>query len=305
MIGPALSTLMVSLLVCASGSSSATSGLVDDGVPFFTREEPHLLDAIDAVEAGDPDLAIEYARAAVTDGDDERAIVEYDVGQILVARARSDALAAHEAASPDAQVAPAAQGQAPAAKTPPKLEDARSGFERAAGLARDPRLISEAQLAAGNASLEMGKLEDAISSLRRALVADRNNLRARRNLQRALELKQQQPPEQNQGDDDKQDDKNNDDKKDGEQGDPQAGDQQQPGDEPEKSAGDEKKDEQKDEKKDEKKDQQQPAPEAKKKPTSKEEAKRILQGIRSRERPLTPMEMRGSEKQRPKEGKDW
>lgn len=281
---------------------------VDDGLPFFTREEPHLEDARDALDAGDPDLAIEHARAAITETDDERAIVEFDVAQILVARARSDA----QQEAPDPKAGP------PAAPQAPKLDDARSGFERAAGLAHDPRLISEAQLAAGNAALEMGKLEDAISSLRRSLVADRNNVRARRNLQRALELKQQQPPPPDSGGGkDDEDKKKEDEKKDGEKGDPKDGDQQQKGDEEKKSEGEQKKeDEQKKEeeqpadakdgeKKDEKKEEQKKAEAQKKKPTSKEEAKRVLQGIRSRERPLTPLEMRGEDRQRPKEGKDW
>jgi hypothetical protein len=47
---------------------------------------------------------------------------------------------------------------------------------------------------------------------------------------------------------------------------------------------------------------QAPAP----KPTSKEEARRLLQGLRSRERPLSPLEMRGSNERTPApDGKDW
>ena len=304
---------MNSVLLAAWLAGAAAGEPVDvrDGVPFFTREEPHLRDARDAVEHGDPDLALEHARAAVTSSDDERAIVEYDVGHILVARARADAQAAQQAAAPSTTE----PNQPPAAPQPPKLDDARAGFERAAGLAHDPRLISEAQLAAGNAALEMGKLEDAISSLRRALIADRNNVRARRNLQRALELKQQQPPPPESGDgEDSDDKKDSDEQKDGEEG-----DQKKEGDQPKKDAGkdegDKKEDESKsdkdgdeqkpgdDQKKDEKK--AEPAQQPKKKPTSKEEAKRVLQGIRSRERPLAPLEMRGDERQRPRDGKDW
>ncbi len=297
---------------------------VDEGgdLPLFTRDEPHLQDAVDAVKGGDTDLALAHARAAVAEDDDQRAIVEYDVGQVLVARARAEAAAA-TTTTPNPSSPPDARGAA----APPQLDDARTGFERAAGLAHKPRLIAEAQLAAGNAALEMGKLDDAISSFRRALIADRTNGRARRNLQRALELKRQQPPPK---DDEKDGDQKDSDKKDGEKkdgekkdGDKKDGDKKDGAQKDGAQKDDDKKDH--DKKDGDKKDGDQqkqpegdqktssdqgdqdkggPAP-AKKKPTSKEEAKRVLQGIRSRERPLTPLEMRGVERQRAKEGKDW
>ena len=290
------------------------AGAADDGLPFFTRDEPHLEDARDAADNGDADVALEHARTAQPATDDERAIVEYDVAQILVVRARADAKAAAATTTTKPQ-------QPPAAPAPPKLDDARTGFERAAGLAHDKRIASEAFLAAGNAALEMGKLEEAISDLRRALIADRHNVRARRNLQRALELKQQQPPPPEDGDggNDVDDKKKKDEQKEGEDGAPKDGDQQKPGDKDKqegkqddkngdkkdgpKPADDGKGDEEKEKQKEQEKKEAGAQPQ--KKPTSKEEAKRLLQGIRSRERPLTPLEMRGTEKKRAAEGKDW
>lgn len=306
--------IVVLLAALASASGSAPASVVDDdAVPFFTRDEPHLDDAFDALERGDPDEALEHAHRAVSDDDDERAVVDYDIGQILIGRAR---LEQQQLAQQPKKATPAQDPNVPPPPPEaPKLDDALAAFDRAAAVARHPRLVSEARLAAGNASLEMQKLDDAIAHYRKALVADRDNERARRNLQRALELKQQQPPPQDSGGgENDDDDQKKPDDKDGEQG-----DQQKPGDEQQKDPksgdqpkdGDEQGEEPKggkadDEKKnDDEQKQEQPAQPTKKKPTSKEEAKRLLQGVRSRERPLTPMEMRGADKMRPKEGKDW
>jgi tetratricopeptide (TPR) repeat protein len=298
--------------------------------PLFSRNEPHLEAAIDAMEAGDPDLAIERAHEAVVDDDDERAIVEYDIGQALALRAENDAKAQAAAASTQAQ-----PGQPPAPPPAPKLDDAVESFERAAALAKDKRIQSEAHLAVGNAHLIGQKLDDAIAAYRRALVALPGNERARRNLQRALMLKQAQPPPPPQDGDGEQDDKDKDkdkkdesqdgeqkDKKDaGSKDDPQSGDQDQQKKSDEKKddsaadpadkkddAGDkpeDKKDSESPKDGDDAQQKKQPAQAKPQKPSSKEEAKRLLRGLRSRERPLTPMEMRGADAQRPKNGKDW
>ncbi len=333
---------MIAFLVVIAPLIGAT-GAADDGVPFFTRPEPSLEAAFEALSADDPDVAIERIHDAEASDDDERAIVEFDVGQALIARARKDL---QDAAAKDpkgqAQQQKEQQKQPQKAPQPPKLDDAIQSFERAATLAKNPRITSEAHLATGNASLEMQQIDDAIAAYRRAVVADLSNDRARRNLQRVLELKNQQPPpqEQQQSGDGKSDDqkKQDGDKKDGEQGDQQQkqdGDKQ--GDDRQKD-GDKKEDDAKNDddkdadgdkndqaKKDDPKDKKDGQPDsssaeeqkkkeeqakkaaaaAKKKPTSKEEAKRLLQGLRSRERPLSPLEMRGEETQRPKDGKDW
>lgn len=292
--------------------------------PLFSRNEPHLESAIDALEAGDPDLAIERAHEAVVDDDDERAIVEYDIGQALVLRAENDA----KAQAP----APQTPGQPPAPPPAPKLDDAVVSFERAVALAKDKRIQSEAHLAVGNAHLVGQKLDDAIAAYRRALVALPGNERARRNLQRALLLKQAQPPPPPQdGGDGEQDDKDKtDEPQDGEQkdkkdaassDDPKSGEkdqQQQDGEKKDDSAGDpadpqekpgdkpeDKKDSESPKDGDDAQQKKQPAQAKPQKPSSKEEAKRLLRGLRSRERPLTPMEMRGADAQRPKNGKDW
>lgn len=247
MIAPVCFVVVVAPLVGATGAA-------DEGLPFFTRPEPSLEAAFEALSADDPDVAIERIHEAEADDDDERAIVEFDVGQALIARARKDAKDA--ATQKDAQQKDG-KAQAPA---PPKLDDAIQSFERAAALAKNPRITSEAHLATGNAALEMQKLDDAIAAYRRAVVADLGNERARRNLQRALELKHQQPPppedQQQQSGDGKSDDQKQPDdaqKKDGEQGEQQqkqygdtSGDDQQkkpqdPGDD-QKSADDQKKD---------------------------------------------------------------
>ncbi|MBM4282373.1 MAG: tetratricopeptide repeat protein, partial [Deltaproteobacteria bacterium] len=196
---------------------------VGDGDPIFTRDEPSLAAARRALDADDADLAVDRARAAVSTHANERAVVEYDAAQALRARARKDAAAAQ--ASSSAPGGPAGPGApAPPAK-PPNLDEAIASFERAAGLAVDRRLQSEARLAAGNAALEAGKLDDAIGALRKALVADPANDRARRNLQRALEAKKAQPPPPPKQGGDEQSDQKNDDQKNDEQD--QQQDQQQ------------------------------------------------------------------------------
>jgi len=331
----------LALVVAAASDAPVVTGAAGD-TPVFTRDEPNLAAGRRALLADDVDTAIERFRRAATSTDTERAVVEYDVGQALTMRALAAAKAAQHAAP--AGASPGDAGP-PAPPPPPDVEDAIAAFDRAATLAREPRLVSEARLAAGNAALVGGKLDDAIGQLRRALVADPRNERARRNLQRALTMKQQQPPpppqeggDGDQKDGDKKDGEQKDgqqqqhgDKKDGQQqqdGDKKDGQQQQDGDKKDGQQQDgdkkdgqqqqdgDKKDDQQQQDGDKKDEQPQPAdgedpkkgqaPAPKPKPTSKEEARRLLQGLRSRERPLSPLEMRGTEQRPPATaGKDW
>jgi tetratricopeptide (TPR) repeat protein len=332
--------LAVLLVVAAAGASPDVTGAAGD-TPLVTREEPHLAAGRRALTAGDVDIAIERFRQAVATTDTERAVVEYDVGQALMMRAVAEAKAAQP---PDAQPPGAAAPSTtpPAPPTPPNVDDAIAALERAAALARDPRLVSEAQLAAGNAALVGGKLDDAIAHLRRALVADPQNERARRNLQRALTMRQQQPPpppkdgnDGDKGNGDKSDgDKSDGDKSDGDKsdGDKSDGDKsdgdKNDGDKSdgEKSNGDKSDGDKSDGEKsngdksdgdtstaptadDPAKDGKAPTagPSPPPAPSSKQEARRLLQGLRSRERPLSPLQMRGAKDASPsqKPAKDW
>ncbi len=328
-----LAVVIVVALVAATGPAAPDQ--VGGGDPVFTRVEPHLAAGARALQAEDPDLALERFRRAEASTDEQRAIVEYNAGQALLLQAMTTAEAAAASAP-----SPAA-GEPPTPPTPPEIADTLASFERAAALGRDPRFVSEARLAAGNAALVGSKLDDAIAQFRKALVADPRNERARHNLQRALELKQQQPEQQPQdGDGEGNDDSKKDgDKKDGDQEQKdgaqqgqkdEAGDKDKAGGDDDKPADENKPDDKKesagneqkpaDDKKPGEKDApgdddggegkdgtgegKKPAP-APKKPTSKQEARRLLEGIRSRERPLSPIEMRGTERRPAENGKDW
>jgi tetratricopeptide (TPR) repeat protein len=331
-----MSILLLALVVAGAttGDASSSTAVGDgdgDGNPVFSRAEPNLAAGQRALEHGDIDMALERFRRAVTVTDDERAVVEYDVGQTLTLRAMAAAKAA-TAATTTQTSAPDQGAEAPQRPAPPDVDDALATFERAATLARDQRLASEARLGAGNAALVGGKIDDAISLLRKALVADPHNDRARRNLQRALTMQQQSKPPPSEGGDGDKDKKDQDkDKKDGDQQKQDGGKdtQDKPGDEQNPAgAGDDKQDngdqpeKQNEEPKADNADKPSEPPPGKQdkpgedkspgkgealkaKPTSKEEAQRQLKGIRSRERPLSPFEMRGTERQAPSAGKDW
>ncbi len=271
---------------------------------FFQRTEPNLQAGASALADGNVDAAIESFRAAQPKTDDERAIVEYDVGAALLARAAL-------AAAPD-----------PAASTPgapaPKLDavaldDAIAVFERAYGIAKDRRLKSEAALATGNAAAFASKLDDAIAHYRQAVVADPTNARAKTNLKRTLDAKRAQPPPPPEQDGDSDDDKK---PKDGEDEKPKDGDDKKPkdGEDEKPKDGDDKKPkdgEDEKEPKDPKGEPQQPEDSKEEgaqqdKKLKKEQARRLLEMMRARERPLTPLQMRGEAKAQPaKQGKDW
>jgi Ca-activated chloride channel family protein len=334
-----ITAMLLGLLqLTAPSSAPAPVDEVGGGDVVFTRVEPHLAAGARALAANDPELALERYRRAEATTDEQRAVVEYNVGQALLLQAMTLAAAQQQPAT-NAAPTPGAEPAAP--PPPPDVGDALSSFERAASLGKAPTFISEARLAAGNAALVGNKLDDAIAQLRKALVADPRNERARHNLQRALDLKKQQPPQQNDGDGEKNDDKKDkdDDKKDSEQkndngeqkNDEQKNDSaEQKSDEQKNDSGEQKSDEQKsdsgeqkgdeqknegeqkkgDEQKDDKSEQKpagadgEPKP-APKKPTSREEARRLLEGVRSREKPLSPIEMRGAERRPAENGKDW
>jgi tetratricopeptide (TPR) repeat protein len=329
--------------VQAAPLSSASPGL-------FERGEPELEAGARALQSGDVDNALARFRKAKAEHTDERAIVEYDVGQALLARAQQEGERAQQQAA--ATAGATGQAQPPkaskdddakaAAKT--ALDDARASLERAYNLARAPGLRSESALAWGNAHAQGGDLEKAIEAYRKALVADPSNARAKTNLHRALEEKKkqdQQKQQQQQGGGDKGDDKKNDDdkkpddKKSDEQkqgdkpddkksdaqkqGDQKSGDQKQ-GDKPDDKKGaqggdnDDKKppDDKKGEgqKPDDDKAQDPSKPQdaqAQQKKKSQETARRLLDALKSRERPLSPLDMRGgtNQRQKPAGGKDW
>jgi tetratricopeptide (TPR) repeat protein len=328
-----MSILLLALVVAGAttGDASSSTVAVGDATPVFSRAEPNLAAGQRALDHGDIDMALERFRRAVTVTDDERAVVEYDVGQALTLRAMAAAKEATSATTTKTS-APDQGAEAPQGPAPPDVDDALATFERAATLARDQRLASEARLGAGNAALVGGKIDDAISLLRKALVADPHNDRARRNLQRALTMQQQSKPPPSEGGDGDKDEKDQDkDKKDGDQQkqdggkdkQDKSGDEKNPaGAEDDKQDNDDQPEKQNEEPKADNADKpSEPTPgkqdkpgedkspgkgEAlKAKPTSKEEAQRQLKGIRSRERPLSPFEMRGTERQVPSAGKDW
>lgn len=352
---------------------------IDAPTPLMSRAEPNLDVGRALLDAGDVDGALERFRQATPKSADERAVVEYDVGAALLQRARAAAQSARgqppfgaNAAGAHAPGAPPAppsddEGEDPSAAA---FDDARAAFERAWGLARDPRLKSEAALAAGNTAAERQELDEAVNQYRRAVMADPNNQRALQNLRQVLALKRQQPPPQSGGtkpQDGKQDGKQ-DEQQDGRQGgkqDDKPGDQDdstqrrnsedqkdgdQGGENPQGSKGQGQDSSEKDTQqqggggdqerqdpshKDEGKAASQgadgeqvpkdpaqqgsatkdgdDAPEDKgatatrgPRKQKRDEARRLLDALRARERPLTPLEMRGKQRpQRPAGGKDW
>lgn len=348
---------MNALVATVVGASLWLGAEAPSGAPLtsppalFERAEPHVEDGAAHLADGEPDLAIESFRQAAPTTSDERAVIEYDVGTALLARALLKAAAAPP---PQGQPPPAQPGAPPPTPDPnhpqageagqspdsADLDDARAAFERAYGLARDARLKSEAALAAGNVAAQGNDVDEAIAQYRKALVAFPKNERAKKNLRRVLEAKRAQPPpppQQGDGENDEQDEKDQKDQKEGDEqqqkngekkGDEQEkGDEQKHGedekaqkqqdgeDEKDEKGEDEKEQKQKDgekkdgdeEKKGEKKEDAAPQDAAQKaKKQKKDEARRLLDALRARERPLTPLEMRGQKRrQQPKGGKDW
>jgi Ca-activated chloride channel homolog len=299
--------------------AAASSPIDVEGRPaLFQRPEPNLEAGARHLADGDADAAIESFRKAAASSPNERAIVEYDVGAALLLRAQRSAAAAQPAG-------PGAEGPPPVDKE--ALDDARAAFERAYGLARDPRLKSEAALAAGNTAARKSDIDEAIAQYRRAIVADPTNARAKTNLRRMLEAKKAQPPPEQGGDGQQGNDGDKDEeRKDEEKKDEEQKEQSEPPDQGQKPGGEqgqdgEDQDKDKDKKSDKDKDkeskdkdkeqagssQPEDSEAQQQKKQKKEEARRLLDALRAREKPLTPLEMRGAQKkkQQPKGGKDW
>ena len=289
--------MMLALALALAAGAAAPEVHQGDEAPLFARVEPALADGARALADGDAARALERYRAAAASTPNQRAIVEYDVGQALTAQALASAAPAPapaDAAAPDHAAAP------------PKLDDsmvadAQAAFGRARALAHDPRVKAEAALAGGNLAAVAGKVDDAITQFRQALRDDPSNERARKNLRRALEAKkqqQEQEQQQQQPDGDKNDDQKNDDQK----NDDQKNDDQKNSDQKNSDQNDDHKQDQQ-----QRDQQQQPEPSTRddKKAQKKEAARRMLDALRARERPLTPLELRGAKPVRAKEGKDW
>jgi tetratricopeptide (TPR) repeat protein len=292
----------------SAGAPESSAPSLATSPKFLERAEPNLEQGARLLASGDVDGAIEkFHKAEPRDGD-ERAIVEYDVGSAQLDRA----VASAENAQPASPGAAAAQNGANAPKIDKSaLDDAKASFERAFGLAKDPRIKSEAALAAGNAAARGNDVDEAIAQYRKAVVADPTNARAKTNLRRVLDAKRAQPPPPPQKNDNNDDKKKNDDKNDAKK-DGDKKDQKKDGDknDQQKKDGDDKKDQQQQQQQQNEKKDQQPSPQDQspeaQKQRKKDAAKRLLDAMRARERPLTPLEQRGQERQqRAKDGKDW
>lgn len=180
MIAPVPASLRATLLaavVVAGGDVEAANGWLD-------RVEPSLEQGAEALSRGDFEDAIARFRGARTDGSDEKAMVEYDVGSALYAQAR--------------RAAPATEQGDPSVTPPPvdeaMMREAANAFARAYGLAQDAELRSTAALAEGNAYAHSGELARAVEAYRRSLVASADNRSARENLQTTLRALASPPP---------------------------------------------------------------------------------------------------------------
>ncbi len=288
--------MMIAIVTLALAAGAPTPAAKPaESTPLFSRPEPAIAEGADALADGDAARALDAFRKAKGDTPNQRAIVEYDVGQALAALALASA---QQAAPPAAAPATAPGAGAPDQAAPPqldktKVDDAQAAFSRARGLAHDPRVKAEAALAAGNLAAFAGDVDNAIAQYRQALKDDATNERAKKNLRRTLEAKkQQQQQQQPQDGDKKNDDKKNDDKKnDDKKNDDKKNDDKKNGDQQQQDQ--------------QKQQQQDPGSPEAKKAEKKEAARRLLDALRARERPLTPLEMRGAKPVRAKEGKDW
>jgi Ca-activated chloride channel family protein len=165
-----------------------------------------------------------------------------------------------------------------------RFEEAGKEFLRATE-GQDEALKANAFRSLGNALSKQDKYKEAVAAYRRALALRPDDKASKWNLEIALR-KQKEEEEKKKKDEDKKDDKDKQDKKDQDKQDDK--DKQKQGD------------------KDKQQEQPQPQQGQDKKKQKKDEAKRLLDALRARERPMTPMEMRGQQKQQsPKAGKDW
>jgi Ca-activated chloride channel family protein len=177
-VTPFVAALGLTVVVFAGGARAQATA----EPRWYERTEPHVEAGLRALERGEHTQAIERFREADAEHADERAVIEYDVGQALLLQGR-DELQNAEPASPDE--APPGQDL---------LLQAGESFERAFGIARSEALRSRSALASGNAHALAGELDKAIDGYRRALVADPMNEAARQNLGRVLRAMRAQPP---------------------------------------------------------------------------------------------------------------
>jgi Ca-activated chloride channel family protein len=286
---------------------------------WYERPEPNVEAGVEALGRGESDAAIERFRAAQAEAADERAAVEYDVGQALLFQAAAEAAAA--AQSGDA-VDP--QEEAPGRDL---LLQAGESFDRAYGIAQSPYLRSQSALAAGNAHARADQLDRSVDAYRRALVSDPMNEAARKNLSAVLQaMRAQPPPPPSGGGDDDREEKEDGDEEQEQQGEdkPEPSDQEQKQDDSEQSedeqqqqqqeqqqeaqdqAGDEEKQQKPETKQGEETEDKPPSGgEKKEEEISKEQARRLLDALRQRERALNPLLMRPDDAKRQRTEKDW
>ncbi len=167
-------------------------------------------------------------------------------------------------------------------------------FQNALGKSTDPGFQSKAWYNMGNAHLKAGDYQAAVDAYKNSLKLDPNDQDAKYNLSYSLKkLKQKQEEEKKKQDDKKKDDKKDDKKKDQPKQDDKKNDQNkdnkkdQNKNDDKKDNKDNKKDQNKnDDKKDnkDKKDQQQPNNPKPDKNLSKEDAEKILNALKDKER---------------------
>lgn len=319
--------LGVWLLLLAAGpglSSETTLGRPASGI--FERTEPNLAAGERALRDGRPEDALRAFREARTETRDERAIVEYDVGQALLQQGTSEAEAS-------AQPGDEAQG----AGTKQVFEEAAEAFDRAYGLTSDPLMRSASALAAGNARAQKGDLQGAVDSFRKSIIADPKNAGARKNLASVLRaLAAQPPPPPSESDENGESDENpeqdseqQDEKQEGDSSGKEEGEkssESQPGDERENNQPDPDRTGEREEEGEGSQSESKPKPKPKPgdgeqgdkeqqkqgRPESfspeeraKEQAQRLLDQMRNREKPLVPLWMRGKSSSKPPPEKDW
>lgn len=214
---PLLPTI-VAAVVLGAGDAEAAGG-------WLERVEPSLAEGVEALSRGDFDDAITRFRRARTDGSDEKAMVEYDVGSALYAQGRRTAEAT-ERGIPSAGSAPADEAI---------MREAANAFARAYGLAKDQELRSNAALAEGNAHARSGELARAVEAYRRSLLASADNRDARDNLRATLRALASPPPPPSQEPQPNDEDNDEEVPREEPQGDEQSGGQQRE-DDPQRAA---------------------------------------------------------------------
>lgn len=181
-------------------------GAEKDPYPF-QRTERHIESGVRSLQEGRYDDAERlFSQAEATDREDQ-AVVEYNVGSALLMKANQ--LKEQQGTQAESELSEEAS----------LLYDrAVSSFNDVLSLSSDPAMRSDAALSQGNAKAQKGDLKAAIESYRNALVENRENHAARRNLMQSLRLLKAQPPQPpSEGDNennDEQDEEENEEEKD-------------------------------------------------------------------------------------------